>query len=231
MVQELRALLFFACILGLSSGADAQEPRGGGAPPEKLLSVHMEIIDQSYCQVDDQIFGVLMDLRLRFINVSSVPVILSRRIGSKTIVDVAPDVKAGKNMNFLYSNYVSSERDRLGDDAHLAPSFNDTPDSTLFVILAPSESFETVIFPGLLRSKGEVNGLIEGRLSKGSYVLQVDVSTWPYVGLHSEEERLAERWAKFGKLATGSVRSDFASFTIPEHFKKNRHCQERPPSF
>jgi hypothetical protein len=111
----------------------------------------------------------------------------------------------------------------------LAPSFSDTPDSKLFVILAPSESFETVIFPGVLRSKGEVNSVIQGRLSKGSYVLQVDVSTWPYVGpFMDSEERLAERWAKFGKLATGSVPSGFASFTIPEHFKKNPRCQERP---
>ena len=181
------------------------------------------MIAQSYCHVDDESFSAFLDLRLRFTNISDHAVILSRRIESPVIVRAARDAQAGKDGDFLYS-----------PDAHFyvaelpnSPSFGDVPDSNLFVILAAGKSFETIVHSGVLGAKGGANDTtVHGLLSKGSYVLQVGVSTWPYRWPYFNREEdvheLRKRWIRYGELSNELVFSDFAPFTLPEHFKNPR---------
>ena len=68
-------------------------------------------------------------------------------------------------------------------------------------------------------------------LANGSYVLQVGISTWPYewpyFAVKTSAPELKQRWMKYGELATGLVYSDFAPFTLPEHFE-NPPCRTEP---
>jgi hypothetical protein len=222
----LRTVLLFAAFFGLCYEANSQQnkdakeaaPRAGN-----LLSVHAEVVAQTYCHVDDQAFTVFMDLKLHFTNLSDHAVILSRKIESPNIVRAARDAEAGKNGAFLYS-----------PDPHFAvaelpksPSFQSVPNSKLFVILKAGESFDSLVHSGVLGAKGKATGRpVYGLLSNGSYVLQVGVSTWPYkwpyFDAETDSEELKQRWAKYGELSTGLVYSDFVPFVIPEHFKNPR---------
>jgi hypothetical protein len=227
MTPKLRALLFFAAIFALCHETNAQENKDAkeAAPrTENLLSVQAEIIAQSYCHVDDQTFSVFMDLKLHFTNLSDHAVILSRRIESPAVVRAARDAQAGANGNFLYSpdpHFMVSE---MPD----SPSFGDKPNSKLFIILAPTESFETVVHSGVLGGKRDLATRGSGLLSRGKYVLQVGLSTWPYqwpyFTTETDSQSLKERWARYGELSTGLLYSDFVPFTLPEHFK-NPGCR------
>jgi hypothetical protein len=221
----LRTLLLFACS-GLCYEANAQQNKDAkeAAPQaEDLLSVHAEVVAQSYCHNYDDMFSVFMDLKLHFSNLSGHAVILSRKIESPNIVRAARDAEAGKNGVFLYSPDPHFTVAKLPK----SPSFRSIPDSKLFVILKPGESFDGLVHSGVLGAKGEATGTpVNGLLSHGSYVLQVGVSTWPYEWPYFEaatdSQMLKQRWAKYGELSTGLVYSDFVPFVIPEHFKNPR---------
>jgi hypothetical protein len=222
----LRTLLIFAAFFGLCGETTAQQGKDAEevAPhAENLLSVHAAVMAQTYCHVDDQTFTVSMDVKLRFTNRSGHAVILSRRIESPSVVRAARDALAAENGSFLYSPDPHFTVTELPS----SPSFGDKPDSALFIILSPAGSFETVVHSGVLAGKSDAP-IKEGSgfLTKGSYVLQVAVSTWPYQWPYfdavTDSQTLKERWTGYGQLSTGLVFSDFAPFTIPEHFKNPR---------
>jgi hypothetical protein len=225
-MPRLRTLLLFAAFFGLCCEANAQQNNDAKeATPEaeKLLSVHAEVVAQTYCHVDDQAFTVFMDLKLHFTNLSGHAVILSRKVESPNIVRAAIDAEKGKNGVFLYSpdpHFIVAKLPK-------SPSFQSVPDSKLFVILNAGESFDSVVHSGVLAAKREATeGPVNGLLSKGSYVLQVGVRTWPYewpyFDAKTDSQELKHRWAKYGELSTGLVYSDFVPFVIPEHFKNPR---------
>jgi hypothetical protein len=92
------------------------------------------------------------------------------------------------------------------------------------VILAPGKSFEalaqTSVFVATdIAEAKRKNGL----LSKGGYVLQVGIHTWPYdwpdFTAKIDTRKLKTRWAKHGELATGLLYSDFTPLTIPAQFE------------
>ena len=180
------------------------------------------------CHVDDESFVASLNLRLQFINSSGHPVILSRKIEAPPIVRAARDLQSGETGNFLYAPEVHFTVGELPN----GPLFGDEPDIKLFVLLAPGEKFETLV-PANVFGANDATKTKKGNglLAKGSYMLQVGVYTWPYewpyfdVKTNSQELKL--RWIKYGDLATGLVYSDFAPFTLPEHFK-NPRCPLKP---
>jgi len=113
------------------------------------------------------------------------------RLDAQPKQHITPDrlkVLAERNATAL-KNPAAMDGDFLySPDAHFyvaelpnSPSFGDVPDSNLFVILAAGKSFETIVHSGVLGAKGGANDTtVHGLLSKGSYVLQVGVPTWPY---------------------------------------------------
>jgi hypothetical protein len=216
-------LLLFAASFGMCCEANAQQNYEDTPKAGKLLSIHAEVIAQTYCHVDDQVFTVSIDLKLQFTNLSGHPVILSKKFESPNIVRAAGDAEEGKKGVFLYS----PDPHFLVPKLPKSPSFQSAPDSKLFVILNAGESFDSVVHSGVLAAKREkTDGPVHGLLSKGSYVLQVGVSTWPYEWPYFEaktdSQELKHRWAKYGELSTGLIYSDFVPFIIPEHFKNPR---------
>jgi hypothetical protein len=214
--------------LGLARHAKAQIDDALAKPTEKLLAAHAEVVKQSYCHADDESFVASLDLRLQFINSSGHAVILSRKIEPPPIVRAARDLQAGERGDFLFAPKVHFAIAELPK----APSFGDVPDINLFVLLAPGEKFETLVPVNVFGANDAARAKQgNGLLAKGSYVLQVGVYTWPYewpyfdASTNSQEVKL--RWIRRGDLATGLVYSDFAPFTLPEHFK-NPRCPGKP---
>jgi hypothetical protein len=159
-----------------------------------------------------------LNLRLRCTNSSGHTVILAGKFESPSIVRAARNTDAANRREFDYAPDVHS---LLAEVPPEAPPFGETHDPKLFVMLATGESLDvlvqTSVFALTNPPKGTKGG---GLLSKGSYVLQVGIHTWPYdwpnFTSKTDLQRLRQRWIKYGELATGLVDSDFAPFTLPE---------------
>lgn len=223
-MKSVRPFLFLLTVICLSpalSGQQEQDDAEVAAMMEKSITVHAEVVSQTYCKSDDGIFLVDMNLRLRFVNVSSTAVILSRKVESSPIVRAARSEDSASHGDFLYAPDVHPLLSKPAPDA---PSFGMAPSPKLFVILAPRQSFETLARTSVIAATDavEANGK-NGLLPKGSYVLQVGIHTWPYdwpdFAAKINTRKLRMRWAKYGELATGLVYSDFAPFTIPGRFE------------
>jgi hypothetical protein len=227
-MRKKSILLLFIGGLWLAQHAKAQIDDARARPTEKLLTTHMEVVNQSYCHVDDESFVASLNLRLQFINSSGHPVILSRKIEAPPIVRAARDLQSGETGNFLYAPEVHFTVGELPN----GPLFGDEPDIKLFVLLAPGEKFETLV-PANVFGANDATKTKKGNglLAKGSYMLQVGVYTWPYewpyFDVKTNSQELKQSWIKYGDLATGLVYSDFAPFTLPEHFK-NPRCPLKP---
>jgi hypothetical protein len=227
-MRKMSILLLFIGGLGLAQHAKAQIDDALGRPTEPLLTAHVEVVNQSYCHVDDESFVASLNLRLQFINSSGHPVILSRKIEPPPIVRAARDLQSGEKGDFLFAPEVHFAVAELPN----GPSFGDAPDLRLFVLLAPGEKFETLVPANVFGANDAAKAKKgNGLLAKGSYLLQVGVYTWPYewpyFSVKTNSQELKQRWIKYGDLAAGLVYSDFAPLTLPEHFK-NPRCPLRP---
>lgn len=219
-MRNILISLVLVGVFGLAQSARAQADDAIAKRVERLLSVHVEVENQTYCHIDDEAFMAKIGLKLQFVNFSDHEVILSRMIEPPPVVRVARDVQAGEDGVFL----AAPEGHFAVAELPKGPKLGDAPDEKLFVRLAPGERFETqssttVAGANDPQSAKKGNGL----LAKGSYVLQVGIYTWPYewpfFNVQSSAQQVKERWAKYGELATGMVYSDFAAFALPEHFK------------
>lgn len=223
-MKRTRPILFLLAIMGLSphlGGQQKQDDAKLAARMEKLVTVHAEIVGQSYCRADDEAFVTNLSLRLRFANASTNTVILSRKVESPTNVRAARNAEAASRGDFLYAPDVHFALNKLPPDA---PSFGTAPSPELFVILAPGGSFETVV-------KTSVVGITDtaeprkrnGLLAKGSYVLQIGVHTWPYdwpdFSGKTDSQELKKRWAKYGDLAIGPVFPTLRRSRFPSNLK------------
>jgi hypothetical protein len=188
------------------------------------IAVKAQILSQSYCHTDLEVYSVQMSVKLGFTNVSDHNVILSRRIESPAIVRVAKTIDDAQKGNFEFNpdfHYYVAELPN-------SPRFAKSPDPKYFVILTPKQTYELVVTSGALGAVEKGFAKKHGLLAKGDHVLQIDVDTWPYAWPHfrpsADNHELAERWRAAGRLVTGMVFSDFVHFTIPGEFN-NPPCK------
>jgi hypothetical protein len=224
-VRQISILVVLGCSSALcfSVGAQQNENHPNPERASASLTAQIQVIRQSYCHVDDESFAANLKLRLTFTNNSEHVVILSRKIESPTIVRVALSAEAGKKDDFVYSPDAHSTVAALPK----GPRFGATPNPKLFILLSPGEKFETEV-PAAVFGASEA-GTVKSRnglLAKGNYVLQVGVHTWPYgwpyFSVETNAQDIRQRWIKYGDLAVGTVYSNFAPFTLPEHFENPR---------
>jgi len=211
--------LILCCIPGPAQDHPEQ------AVPEGPLIVNARVIAQRYCHVDPEAFSVFMDVDLRFTNTTDQPVILSRHVepgGAR----VARDVEAAKLGDFE----VEPSGDYFPVTLPPVPKFGAAPDSKDFVVLAPHASYETRVSSGVIgildAAKAKKGS---GFIARGTHVLQIEVDLWPFgwpyfVG-EVDAQKTSERWRAYGHLATGTIDTDFAPFTIPEKFP-NPQCPQ-----
>jgi len=213
-MQRLVAGIVFAVVCCSLTWCQNEAPRAvRSAAPEENLAVTIRVVGQKYCHVDLESFSVLMKVKLRFVNVSDRPVILSRQVRSPGIIRVAASVEAAKMGEFEYAPNV----DAFTKESPSVPSFGDSPDPGLFVVLAPGGAYEATVPSGVFGTTKPVGG--HGLLPAVTHVLQLGVSTWPYSTSPIETRRLRAAWSGFGQLATGIVYSGFVPFAIPKKFE------------
>ena len=224
-MRQISILVVLGCSSALcfSGGAQQNENHPNPERASASLTAQIQVIRQSYCHVDDESFAANLKLRLTFTNNSEHVVILSRKIESPTIVRVALSAEAGKKDDFVCSPDAHSTVAALPK----GPRFGATPNPKLFILLSPGEKFETEV-PAAVFGASEA-GTVKSRnglLAKGNYVLQVGVHTWPYgwpyFSVETNAQDIRQRWIKYGDLAVGTVYSNFAPFTLPEHFENPR---------
>jgi hypothetical protein len=224
-MRKIPLLLLLISVLGVPHEAGAQQDQDGASLREqagKLVTVHAEVLRQSYCHVDDEAFTAFLDLRLQFTNFSHNSVILARKI-EVPIVRVARNAEAGQRNEFLFA----PDPHFAVADVPDAPPFGEAPDPRIFAVLTAGKTFETVVQSGVLGANDAAKATKgSGLLAKGSYVLQVGAFTWPYqwpwFSSNAKPQDVRQRWSKYGELISGLVYSDFAPFTLPEHFKNPR---------
>lgn len=178
-MRPISILVILACSLALCLPLGAQQT-GNQRSPEQAsasLTAQIQVIRQSYCHADDEAFTANLKLRLTFTNNSEHVAILSRKVEPPTIVRVALTAEAGKNGDFVYASDPHFTVAELPD----GPRFGATPDPKLFILLSPGEKSETEVPAAVFRASepGTVKSG-NGLLTKGNYVLQVGVQTWPY---------------------------------------------------
>ncbi len=183
------------------------------------LSVTFAILAQTYCHADDESFTVRLEVRLHFTNVSDKPVILSKKIDNTDLVRVAKSVEAGDAGQFE----SAPNPDRLVRENPPSPPFRDAPDPKYFVILNPRQSYDVTIQTSVFGTKGPTSE--HGLINRGTHVLRLGISTWPYYG-YADVQNLRARWARFGDLQFGSVYTNFVPFEIPQKFE-NPACPSR----
>jgi hypothetical protein len=228
-VRRARYALMF--IVFSTAGLSAQQTAASAArrdrvPLEKGLAVVADVVEQTYCQIDDEAFAVRMTIKLRFNNVSDRPLILARTIENPPIVRVAKNARDAQHGHLEYDPYI----DYFPTTLPSAPRFGDGPDEQYFITLLPQQTYEATVTSELLNNQ---HGRAPNRtwlVPKGSHVLQLGINVWPYQWPYFDSpvssQQLSRRWSKYGHLATGWVYSDPVPFTIPEQFD-NPWCQ--PP--
>jgi hypothetical protein len=221
----MKMTLFICLTLVFSGGVAASfgpgQERAASPPSERngamsnALSAKVQILSQTYCHVDDDSFSVLLNVQVRFTNVSNQPVILSRRIENAETARVATSNTAGELGQFE----SAPQTDRFVKENLPNPPVDGPPNPEYFIILAPGQSYDTKIsaaVPATRESKAQ-----HGLLSPGEHVLQLAVSTWPYYGFE-DGGGLRRKWAQFGDLQVGLIYTSFVPFRIPVKFRNPR---------
>ena len=140
-----------------------------------LLSA--EIVNQSYCHVDDESFSVRLLIKLRFTNVSDHRVILAKLVESPLLVRAAKSGQDAEKGNLEYGPNV----DYFPTELPASPRFGEKPDVEHFIILAPHESYEATVISGVVGAAvADKAREGSGLLAKGKHVLKFGVGTWPY---------------------------------------------------
>jgi hypothetical protein len=119
-MRKTTIVLFLIGGLGFAQQATAQTGDAPRSTTEKLLTAHVEFLNQSYCREDDESFVASLNLKLQLINTSRHSVILSRNIEPPSIVRAARDLQSGEKGNLPFAPDAHSTVAELPDGPCLA---------------------------------------------------------------------------------------------------------------
>lgn len=176
------------------------------SPHEKpSLQLSTSIISQKYCTGDAELDGLRMKLLLHYTNTGQQPLILykgSSFVSRSMVSRNSEDAAAGR---FEVNTSLTQVTD--GSDVKVeAP----TP-GALFVILAPGASYDTEESISVFAVREGVRR-IEGAISSGEHVLQIEVPTWP--ASNDLARKLQDRWQQSGRLWYEPVISEPMRFKV-----------------
>lgn len=197
--------LIVLILLSVSTQTSIQSTLGFKHDPETVpLSAQPEltttIVEEKYCTDGD----LMLTLQFTYRNGSASKLLLLKYGVAPSNHRVSKNVTAA--MAKKYEQLVSP---MMGVTAK-QPEFGDSPPADYFVTLEPGGSYKPENFVKeliFINSKGT-----KGHLKPGKYVLQVEVSSWPFPGVSDESMR--RRWQNFGELWTRPVLSQPMMFEI-----------------
>ena len=150
--------------------------------------------------------GLDLELRLRYRNVGSRPLILYK--GSVYVYEIKvssspADAADGRyEVNASLTWYTDGGAWKVGES-----SLN-----RRFVTLSPGGTYETKTHARVFATREGVSKRIEGSVGDGEHYLQVTIPTW--YGSQELADRLRQKWSGTGSLWTEAVRSQPMKFTV-----------------
>jgi hypothetical protein len=183
------------------------------------LKITAEIMSQTYCPDDDNVYDAIFKLRMRFTNQTKTKLIVDKIIGHGVygivIASDAKNLSAGKN------EYELNMEGATGHVPSETPGQFSSP-APYFSILAPGESVETMNDFWLVRL-GSQHGSVGTRqsLQPGNHVLEVTLSTWSY---QANPEEISKRWKSSGDLVYKTVKTGPLAFQLPSDPQLD-HCK------
>jgi hypothetical protein len=208
---------------GLSAALALSEPLSGQdeGNTRQRLTATPALIGQKYCAGDNEIFSVVLDLRVKFVNHGDTPLILDRRIGKAWYqFAVAKDRESLSARNFESHPNL----DWIG--AELSPSTGSAEKllRSDFIVVAPAGSSETEIKIDIFvwyQNATNRNGFV----SAGRHVIEVYLPAWNHAGSPS---KLRDAWRKYGEPVDGLITTEPIEFEVPNNPKVDARCQIVP---
>jgi hypothetical protein len=205
-------LLCVAVVIGFNAQSHAatcsEASQCGEARQEQPLQLTTSVVSQRYCEADDEVDALQLELKLRYTNAGSDAIILDKSSGEIPHVMVSRNLEEAKARQYVsdvrLSLYSVEERKQV--------VYGSSPGDG-FVYLAPGASYETEGYVTLTALRGETK--LRGHLEAGNYVLQVTTSTWPESESLAKELRV--RWRERGVLWYGNVTSEPMSFEVAKN--------------
>jgi hypothetical protein len=171
------------------------------------------ITSQRYCKGTDGSFDTLqIELGLCYTNVGQQPLILYRSSGdiNRQMISTGDDNASAKQYIVDMSLTVLTDR--------TSANVEDFSLGTDFIVLAPNASLTTKASTNaIVFLSGGKHGISENAMSPGKYVLQIEVSSWPWS--RDIADRLSRRWQERGILWLRSVVSKPMPFVVEKRPK------------
>ncbi len=173
--------------------------------PEVQLTT--EIVSRRYCKGDSELDALGLNLKLRFENTGSQPIILyksSDQIVQQIIRNIDGSDEVNSTLSWLTSGNWNVNESSLGKS---------------FVVLPPNKIYETQTTAGVFVTRENV-GKIAGAVGSGEHLLQIRVATW--YGSQELADGLQQSWKQSGVLWTNSILSSPMKFKVDAKRKAAR---------
>jgi hypothetical protein len=178
------------------------------------LELATSIVRQRYCKSSDPAaYNTLrLDLRLRYKNIGQQDLILYKGSSIAYREMVSANVQDAARMHYILDLSLMVDVQGLPEiDRGPIPDKN-------FIILQPGARFEpTTSTEAVLFLKRSDEEKVADAFGSGEYVLQVQVSTFPYP--QSLENELRQRWKTSGELWTSGITSGPMTFNVEKDRK------------
>jgi len=182
------------------------------------LTATPELIGQKYCSGDNEIFSVILDLRVKFVNHGDTPLILDRKIG------VWYQLAVAKNKEDLSAKKFESNPNIDWTGSVLAMSTG-SPERLLqsdFVVIAPEGSFDAEIKPSVFALYQNTKDF-KDVIAPGRHVIEVYLPAWNHTGNPSHFQNL---WRQCGELGDGMITTSPIEFEVPRNPKIDVDCSK-----
>jgi hypothetical protein len=178
-----------------------------------------EIISQEYCPGDQDLYSIALTLRVTFRNNSGKALILDKKIGQAwygvTVARNKEDLAAGKYEYHPNIDWFFSGEDQIQEKP---TSESPGPD---FAILAPGQTFVTVIKTGVVALIDDTSHVVGG-IHAGTHLFQMTLAAWnrPTKALGYESS-----WRRFGTVVTGTINTEPIELQVPRDPKVKDRCK------
>lgn len=182
-------LIVFTAQSGVHAHTTAEQMSNAQRKPSLQLTI--SVVSQKYCAGDAELDGLRMNLVLHYTNTGQQPLILYKgsNLISRLMVSHNPEDAAARRFE------VNASLTQVTDGSNV--KVETTTPGALFVILPPSASYDTEESVSVFAVRDDARR-IEGAISSGEHVLQVEVPTWP--ASNDLAKKLHDLWQRSGCL-------------------------------
>jgi hypothetical protein len=173
---------------------------------ESALQLTAEIIRQRYCAGNSKLDDIVLELRLRYRNLGSRPLILYKGSGDVYQLKISSSLADAGDGRYE----VKSSRAWFSDEDAWEPSESSL--NSMFVILPPRGTYETKTRARVSATREGVERRIKGSVGGGEHHLEVTTPTWR--GSRDLGDSLRKKWSGRGLLWTEAVTSSPIKFVV-----------------